>query len=42
MMVDGDTEDRNAAITLSYDTDRADASGGIAILRVRNGSATLA
>jgi hypothetical protein len=42
MMVDGDTEDRNAAITLSYDTDRSDASGGIAVLRVRNGSATLA
>lgn len=43
LTVDGDTENRDAAITLSFDTDRDDApSGNIATLRVRNGSATLA
>lgn len=40
--VAGDTENRDAAITLSFDTDRTDAPGGIASLRVRNGNATLA
>lgn len=41
MMVDADSEGRNAAVALSFDTDRTDASGGIAILRVRNAVATL-
>lgn len=40
--VAGDTQNRDAAIALSFDTDRDDAPGGIAQLRVRNGSATLA
>jgi hypothetical protein len=41
LSVDGDTENRDAAIALSFDTDRNDASGGIASLRVRNGNALL-
>ncbi|HEY0003732.1 MAG TPA: hypothetical protein VGB17_02890 [Pyrinomonadaceae bacterium] len=41
LMVESDTDDTDAALNLSFDIDREDASGGIAILRVRNGSATL-
>jgi hypothetical protein len=39
--VDTDTEGEDGATTLTFDTDRDDAVGGIATLRVRNGNATL-
>jgi hypothetical protein len=39
--VDSDTEGEDGAVMLSWDVDREDAVGGIAILRVRNGSPTL-
>ncbi len=42
LTVESDTENRDAAMALSFDTDREDAVGGIANLRVRNGVATLA
>lgn len=41
MEVDSDTDGTDAAISLSFDVDREDASGGIAILRIRDGNATL-
>jgi hypothetical protein len=41
MSIQGDTEGANAAIALSFDTDRSDASPSIAQLRVRNDQATL-
>jgi hypothetical protein len=41
MEVDSDTDDTDAAISLSFDIDREDAVGGIAILRIRDGNPTL-
>lgn len=38
--VDSDTEGEDGATVLSWDVDREDAVGGIAILRVRNGSSS--
>jgi hypothetical protein len=42
LIVEGDTENKNAALNISFDIDRADASPSIASLRVRNNQPALA
>jgi hypothetical protein len=41
LMVDSDPDNDDAGISMSFDIDRDDAPGGIAILRIKNGTSTI-